>query len=176
MTNSIFKLTHPQLSIIGNDDSFPVHRIYCVGQNYRDHTFEMGGDPDRDAPFFFSKPADAACQQELLPWPTKTKSLHHEVELVVALASGGNNLSLKQSNDCIFGYAVGVDLTKRDLQSQAKLTGRPWDTAKGFDFSAPVSEFEECALLVLHKSRLDTVLNSAIDLSSLDAPLHSKYV
>ena len=130
MTKPIFKLQYPLLSISGSMDEFPVHRIYCVGQNYAAHTVEMGGDPSRDAPFFFSKPADAACQQQHLPWPTRTNNLHHEVELVVAIGQGGS----------IFGYAVGVDLTRRDLQAEAKQSGRPWDTAKGFDYSAPVSK------------------------------------
>ncbi len=131
MTSPIFKLQYPQLSITGSSATFPVHRIYCVGQNYAAHTIEMGGDPKRNTPFFFSKPADAACQQALLPWPTRTNNLHHEVELVVAMGQGGKS---------IFGYGVGVDLTRRDLQAEAKQAGRPWDTAKGFDFSAPMSK------------------------------------
>ena len=131
MTKSIFNLSYPQLSIKDTTATFPVHRIYCVGQNYAAHSLEMGGDPIRNTPFFFSKPADAACQLDRLPWPTKTNNLHHEVELVVALGQGGKT---------IFGYGVGVDLTRRDLQAEAKQAGRPWDTSKGFDFSAPISQ------------------------------------
>ena len=138
MTNSIFNLNYPELIISNSTDKFPVHRIYCVGQNYMAHTIEMGGNPNRDTPFFFSKPADAACQIDLIPWPQKTDCLHHEVELVVALKSGGTNINIEQAKSCIYGYAVGVDLTRRDLQATAKTTGRPWDTAKGFDNSAPM--------------------------------------
>ena len=142
MTKPIFNLSYPNLKIEQSDERFPVHRIYCVGRNYRAHTIEMGGDPERDVPFFFSKPADAACQTTELPWPTKTNELHHEVELVVAIAEvdyGDNEqLTLEQSEQCIFAYAVGVDLTRRDLQRAAKEKSRPWDTAKAFDFSAPL--------------------------------------
>ena len=140
MANTIFNLKYPELSIRGSANTFPIHRIYCVGQNYAAHTIEMGGDPARDLPFFFSKPADAISEMETIPWPGKTNALHYEVELVVALSSGGKNLTIKQAQDCIFGFGVGVDLTRRDLQSKAKQSGRPWDTAKGFDYSAPVSE------------------------------------
>ena len=140
MTKSIFTLQYPQLSISGCAETFPIHRIYCVGQNYAAHTIEMGGDPDRESPFFFSKPADAIIEHDNIPWPGKTQNLHHEVELVVALGKGGKNLSLEEADDCVFGYAVGVDLTRRDLQTKAKQAGRPWDTAKGFDFSAPIGQ------------------------------------
>ena len=137
---SIFNLSYPEVSIRNTEESFPVHRIYCVGQNYADHAIEMGSDPDREQPFFFSKPADAITESDQLPWPSRTSNLHHEVELVVALSAGGSNLSLGEAKQCVFGYAVGVDLTKRDLQSEAKQKGRPWDVAKGFDLSAPISE------------------------------------
>jgi len=143
MTKPLFNLNYPSLSIRGTSDCFPIHRIYCVGQNYAAHTVEMGGDPKRDKPFFFSKPADAACQQQQLPWPTRTNNLHHEVELVVAINRGGMDLSVEQATNSIFGYGVGVDLTRRDLQAAAKQSGRPWDTAKGFDFSAPIGQLEK---------------------------------
>ena len=139
MSQTIFNLKYPSLSILNSDKTFPVHRIYCVGQNYAAHTVEMGGDPSRDAPFFFSKPADAVSQSKSLPWPPRTQDLHHEVELVVAIGCSGKNFNLKEAEDCIFGYGVGVDLTRRDLQAVAKKSGRPWDTAKGFDHSAPIS-------------------------------------
>ncbi len=139
MTQTIFNLKYPSLSILNSDKTFPIHRIYCVGQNYAAHTVEMGGDPSRDAPFFFSKPADAASQDKNLPWPPRTENLHHEVELVVAIGRSGKNLNLVEAENSIFGYGVGVDLTRRDLQAIAKKSGRPWDTAKGFDYSAPLS-------------------------------------
>ncbi len=119
---------------------YPVHRIYCVGQNYAAHTREMGGRPDRDPPFFFSKPADAASQSSAIPYPPATAELHHEVELVVAIGQSGENIPVSEALDYIYAYAVGVDLTRRDIQNQAKKQGRPWDMAKGFDYSAPVSE------------------------------------
>ena len=118
---------------------FPVHRIYCVGRNYADHAREMGGAPEREPPFFFSKPADAVISNPAVPYPRMTAELHHEVELVVALGSGGSDVSPVDAHSLILGYAVGVDLTRRDLQSAAKQMRRPWDVAKGFDRSAPVS-------------------------------------
>ena len=122
----------------GSPDLYPVHRIYCVGQNYREHAREMGAS-QREAPFFFSKPSDAVFSGPVVPFPPMTKDLHHEVELVVALGSGGVDLSPDAALSAVFGYAVGVDLTRRDLQAEAKQQGRPWSTAKGFDRSAPVS-------------------------------------
>ena len=119
---------------------FPVHRIYCVGQNYAAHTREMGGNPDRDPPIFFSKPADAVTGAREVPYPPATTSLHHEVELVVALGRGGANIAEADAPGCVYGYAVGVDLTRRDLQLVAKERGEPWDMSKGFDLSAPISE------------------------------------
>jgi fumarylpyruvate hydrolase len=127
------------LPVRGSEAFFPVHRIYCVGRNYADHAREMGGSPEREPPFFFSKPADAVVAESTLPYPRMTSQLHHEVELVVALGSGGSNVSPADALSMIFGYAVGVDLTRRDLQAAAKQQRRPWDVAKGFDCSAPVS-------------------------------------
>ncbi|MFT5452763.1 MAG: fumarylpyruvate hydrolase [Enterobacterales bacterium] len=140
MANPVFNINYPQLSIAESKHVFPVRRIYCVGQNYTAHTIEMGGDPTRDAPFFFSKPADAVCQAANIPWPSRTSNLHYEVELVVAIGKTGVNMTLDQANQAIYAYAVGVDLTRRDLQKKAKEQGRPWDTAKGFDCSAPVGQ------------------------------------
>ena len=126
------------LAIAGSDELFPVHRIYCVGRNYAAHAREMGSDPNREPPFFFCKPADAlVADRATMAYPLATKSLHHEVELVVALKSGGKNIPVAKAAGCIFGYAVGIDLTRRDLQDQAKQTARPWDMSKGFDQSAP---------------------------------------
>jgi fumarylpyruvate hydrolase len=117
---------------------FPVRRIYCVGRNYADHAREMGADPDREPPFFFSKPRDAVTADEAVPYPPATADLHHEVELVLAVGAAGVNLSAVEAASPIFGSAVGVDLTRRDLQAEAKANGRPWDMAKGFDASAPI--------------------------------------
>jgi fumarylpyruvate hydrolase len=129
----------PTIAISGSQQRFPVHRIYCVGRNYADHVREMGNDPKRDSPFFFSKPADAVVGSgRRLPFPGRTADLHHEVELVVALHQGGANVGAAHAPSLIFGYAVGIDLTRRDLQADAKKAGRPWDMAKGFDHSAPI--------------------------------------
>ena len=132
-------LTVPTVSIAHSKERFPVRRIYCVGLNYADHAREMGNDPKRDAPFFFSKPADAlVASGTRLPFPSKTTDFHHEVELVVALGAGGSNIRAEDAAALIFGHAVGLDLTRRDLQASAKKAGRPWDLAKGFDHSAPL--------------------------------------
>jgi fumarylpyruvate hydrolase len=132
-------VTPPTLAIAGRAERFPVRRIYCVGQNYADHAREMGSDPERQAPFFFSKPADAVVPSgSVLPFPPATENLHHEVELVLALGGGGAGVSVAAAGALVFGCAVGVDLTRRDLQAAAKAAGRPWDMAKGFDRSAPI--------------------------------------
>ena len=116
-----------------------MRRIYCVGLNYADHAREMGNDPTRLPPFFFGKPADAVVPTGAsLPFPVKTAQLHHEVELVVALGEGGANIPVQTAPQHIFGHAVGLDLTRRDLQAEAKKLGRPWDMGKGFDHSAPI--------------------------------------
>lgn len=148
------------LPIKDSDRLFPVRRLYCVGRNYAEHTKEMGGDPEREAPFFFSKPSDAIVQNgAAVDYPPKTSNLHHEVELVIALHKGGHDLSLGDAEDCIFGYATGVDLTRRDLQNEAKKKGRPWDASKGFDQSAPCSALTP-------KERVPEILKAEIQLSA----------
>jgi len=133
------QLSIPSIAISGSELPFQVRRIYCVGRNYADHAREMGGDPQREFPFFFAKPADAVVPSGWrLPFPVKTSELHHEVELVIGLYKGGANIHAADASSMIFGYAVGIDLTRRDLQAEAKKAGRPWDMAKGFDHSAPV--------------------------------------
>jgi fumarylpyruvate hydrolase len=133
-------ITAPTITIADTTDRFPIRRIFCVGQNYADHAREMGSDPDRQQPFFFSKPADAVVANgSTLPFPVQTEDLHHEVELVVALGEGGRNVSPDDAAAMIFGAGVGIDLTRRDLQAVAKKAGRPWDMAKGFDQSAPIA-------------------------------------
>jgi len=119
---------------------FPIGKIYCVGKNYAAHAKEMGSEVDKKEPFFFSKPPQALTQLREIPYPVKTNNLHHEVELVVFLKKGGANILIDQAEDLIFGYAVGVDLTKRDLQNEFKDAGKPWDLSKGFDYSGPISE------------------------------------
>ncbi|WP_420369591.1 fumarylacetoacetate hydrolase family protein [Curtobacterium sp. L1-20] len=118
---------------------FPVRRVFCVGRNYAAHAREMGHDPDREPPFFFTKPADAVVPDDAdTPYPTMTERLEHEVELVVAIGTGGSEIAVDDALTHVWGYAVGLDLTRRDLQADAKRLDRPWDTAKGFDGSAPV--------------------------------------
>ncbi|MGQ3018617.1 fumarylacetoacetate hydrolase family protein [Phenylobacterium sp.] len=129
----------PVVPVLGEDAVFPVRRILCVGRNYAAHRAEMGGD-DRDPPFFFAKPADAIVTPGAdVDFPSVTADLHHEIELVVALGAGGTDVPVDQALDLVFGYAVGFDLTRRDLQAVAKDKGHPWDASKGFDQSAPIS-------------------------------------
>lgn len=130
----------PSLAVEGQSARFPLRRVYCVGRNYSEHAREMGHDPDREPPFFFSKPTDAVVPASgSVPYPGLTEDLHYEVELVVAIAKGGKDIAVADALSHVWGYTVGVDLTRRDLQAQAKKMGRPWDFAKGFDASAPAS-------------------------------------
>ena len=128
----------PALRVADSPDMFPVGRIYCVGRNYAEHAREMGHDPDREAPFFFMKPANAIVPNgATIPYPQATKDLHHEIELVVALGKGGADIAVAKALDHVWGYGVGLDMTRRDLQGEAKKMGRPWEMGKGFDNSAP---------------------------------------
>lgn len=128
----------PSVPITASEERFPVRRIFCVGRNYAEHTREMGGDPNRELPFFFTKPADAVVESgSVLPFPKATSNLHHEMELVVAIGREGENIAKEDALDHVFGYASGIDLTRRDLQQKAKEKGRPWDSGKAFDQSAP---------------------------------------
>jgi fumarylpyruvate hydrolase len=130
----------PSVPVVGQKGRFPVHRIYCVGRNYAAHAREMGKDPDKEPPFFFLKPADAVVPGGgSMHYPPGTSNLHHEIELVVALHRGGTNIPVARALDHVYGYAVGLDMTRRDLQSQAKDMGRPWDFGKAFDESAPIA-------------------------------------
>ena len=132
----------PSVAVAGGA-AFPVRRIFCVGRNYAEHAREMGTDPDREPPFFFMKSADTVVASgSEKKYPTRTENLHHEVELVIAMGSGGSDISGAEASDHIFGYAVGVDLTRRDLQQQMKENGRPWDIGKSFDQAAPVGEIQ----------------------------------
>jgi fumarylpyruvate hydrolase len=130
----------PSVAVAGSAARFPIRRVFCVGRNYAAHAREMGQDPEREAPFFFMKPADAVVDAEgIIAYPPATNDLHHEVEMVVALKAGGANIAPEDALALVWGYGVGLDLTRRDLQAVAKEMSRPWDFAKGFDASAPCS-------------------------------------
>jgi len=125
------------LPVAGTDRLFPVHRIYCVGRNYAEHAVEMGHDPNREPPFFFQKNPDNLVLDGRFPYPSMTKDVHHEIELVVALGAGGVDVTPERALDLVYGYAVGLDMTRRDLQGEAKKLGRPWEVGKAFEHSAP---------------------------------------
>jgi fumarylpyruvate hydrolase len=136
--------------VVGKAERFPVHRIYCVGRNYEEHAKEMGF-TGREPPFFFMKPADAvlvvnAGETGDMPYPSLTKNLHHEIELVVAIGKGGKNIKASDALSHVYGYAVGLDMTRRDLQNDMKKQGRPWCIGKGFDHSAPISPITPAVL------------------------------
>jgi fumarylpyruvate hydrolase len=140
MSEFLFEVAKPAVAVSGMDRLFPVHRIYCVGKNYAAHSKEMGGNPDREAPVFFMKAPDTVVMSGAsIDYPPGTNDLHHEIELVVAIGSGGEDIDESAAANHIFGYAVGIDLTRRDLQGLAKGQGGPWDTAKSFECSAPIT-------------------------------------
>lgn len=124
---------------------FPVRRIYCIGRNYADHAIEMGHDPDREPPFFFQKNPDNVDSSGTFPYPSQSRDVHHEIELVVALHSGGANIAVHDALNHVYGYAVGLDMTRRDLQGEMKKLGRPWEIGKAFERSAPLSEIHAAA-------------------------------
>jgi fumarylpyruvate hydrolase len=136
------------LTIAGSSDRFPVNRIFCVGRNYAAHAREMGRDPDREAPFFFMKPAQAAVDAAgpvTIPYPPQTKNFHHEIELVVAIGEGGADITVERALEHVYGYAVGLDMTRRDLQLEARDKGRPWEFGKSFAQSAPIGAIARVA-------------------------------
>lgn len=152
------------LPVAGTDALFPVRRVYCVGRNYAGHAREMGSDPDREPPFFFSKPADAQAviavapgQVAELPYPPVTANLHYECELVVAIGKGGSNIAVEDAASHIFGYAVGFDMTRRDLQFKMRDAGRPWEIGKAFDYSAPIG-------VITPAAQAGDINNAAIEL------------
>ncbi|MEO6689949.1 MAG: fumarylacetoacetate hydrolase family protein [Dokdonella sp.] len=148
MPYPIIAPAQPSLAIAGTDARFPLRRIYCIGRNYADHAKEMGASVERGQPMFFMKPADAIVTDGAdIAYPSATQDLHHEVEMIVALATGGRDIPLERALDCVYGYGVGLDLTRRDLQAIAKAKGHPWDVAKGFDASAPVSAIHPATLI-----------------------------
>ena len=137
-TNYVFPpAAIPALPVAGSEQKFPVRRLYCVGRNYAEHAIEMGHDPDREPPFFFQKNPDSLVLDGRFPYPPATADVHFEIELVVALGSGGSDIPVERAVDCVFGYAVGLDMTRRDLQGEAKKLGRPWEVGKSFEASAP---------------------------------------
>jgi len=134
------------VAVAGTDARFPVRRIFCVGRNYAAHAREMGHNPDREAPFFFTKPADAVVDNgSEIPYPPETEDLHHEIELVAAIGEGGFRIPVGEALEHVYGYAVGIDLTRRDLQQQAKDKRRPWDWGKAFDRAAPCAALQPAA-------------------------------
>jgi len=134
----------PTIPVEGEAGAFPVTRIWCVGRNFADHAREMGHDPDREPPFFFSKPNTAVVPGGgSIPFPVQTQDFHHEIELVVALGKGGKNIPAEQALEHVYGYAVGLDMTRRDIQAVAKKMGRPWELSKGFDQSCPISAIKK---------------------------------
>jgi len=142
-SKTVFNLPQTTIPIAGSEQSFPVRRIYCIGRNYAAHALEMGSDPTREPPFFFQKPTDAI--QVIMPgktvnhpYPPLTRNYHYEVELVAALKSGGKNIKAKDALKHVYGYGVGLDMTRRDLQSQMKDQKKPWEIGKGFDYGAPI--------------------------------------
>jgi fumarylpyruvate hydrolase len=144
MTDFVFPApSQPSVAVQGSDQRFPVRRIYCIGRNYEAHVREMGHDPDRSPPIFFCKPADAVLGPDAsgvirFPYPSATENLHHEAELVVAIDKGGRDIAPPDARSHVFGYAVGIDMTRRDLQRAAAKAGQPWETGKAFDGSAPL--------------------------------------
>ena len=129
------------VGVVGESARYPVRRIYCVGRNYAEHAREMGHDPDRELPFFFQKnPDNLVLNNKDFPYPTMTSNLHHEIELVVAMGKGGRDISAANALEHVYGYALGIDLTRRDLQNEAKKTGRPWEIGKAFEHSAPMTD------------------------------------
>ncbi|MCG6541405.1 fumarylacetoacetate hydrolase family protein [Pseudomonas sp. KSR10] len=136
----LFTPSIPSLAIADSNQRYPVRRIYCVGRNYAEHAREMGHDPDREPPFFFTKHPDSLLPDgSVFPYPPGTESVHHEIEMVVAIGRGGADIPPEQALEHVYGYAVGLDMTRRDLQAEAKKMGRPWAVAKGFDHAAPCS-------------------------------------
>ena len=162
--------------VVGSSGEFPVHRIYCVGRNYEDHAKEMGHS-GREAPFFFMKPADAVlysdpCATAAMPYPSLTANLHHEIELVVAIGTGGRNIAAADAHRHIYGYAVGLDMTRRDLQNDMKKQGRPWCIGKGFDHSAPMGAITPAAQVPdIGQAAITLSVNGAVRQSSTIAQL-----
>jgi len=177
MSNNSAYLFAPQevnsVGIRGESKRFPVRRIYCVGRNYAEHTREMGHDPDRELPFFFNKnPDNLVLDNGNFPYPSMTKDVHHEIEMVVAIGKGGVDIPMGKALDHVYGYALGLDMTRRDLQGEAKKTGRPWEIGKAFEHCAPMGEIVSAASIGhLNKGAIWLKVNGTVrqqsDLSQL---------
>ncbi len=170
----------PSVAVEGESDRFPVRRIFCVGRNYAAHAREMGRDPDREPPFFFTKPADAVVDAgdsagAVIVYPPETENLHYEIELTVAIGKGGKNIEPDNALDHVYGYATSIDLTRRDLQLVARDMGRPWDWGKGFDRSAPIAPIQPAADFDPTKGRIwlsvDGQIKQDADLAELIWPV-----
>ncbi|MCW8086800.1 fumarylacetoacetate hydrolase family protein [Sabulicella glaciei] len=152
----------PYVPVQGSSAVFPVRRIFCVGRNYAEHAIEMGSDPTREPPFYFAKPADSLVINGAdMPYPPATKDLHHEMELVVAIGAGGVNIGAGDALKHVWGYCAGLDMTRRDLQGEAKKTGRPWDMGKGFDHSAPMGALIQAGSFDPSKGKIQLNVNGA---------------
>jgi len=171
----------PSVAVFGEEARFPVRRIFCVGRNYAAHAREMGKDPNREPPFFFTKPADAVVDagtndKTRILYPPETQNLHHEIELTVAIGTGGKDIPTDKALDHVFGYTAAIDLTRRDLQLEARDKGRPWDWGKAFDLSAPIAPLHR-ARDIGHPSKgriwlkVDDVIRQDADLSELIWPI-----
>jgi len=174
--NSNYLFAPPEtisVGIKGESKRFPVRRIYCVGRNYAEHTREMGHDPDRELPFFFNKnPDNLILNNGDFPYPSMTKDVHHEIEMVIAIGTGGVDIPQAKALDHVYGYALGLDMTRRDLQGEAKKTGRPWEIGKAFEHSAPMGEIVPASVIGhLSKGAITLKVNGTIrqqsDLSQL---------
>ena len=148
------------MKIADSNALFPIHRVFCVGKNYAEHAKEMGSEVEKKEPFFFSKVPESVTQVDKILIPEDTASLHHEVELVVCLKKGGMNIDVDAAHKCIFGYTVGVDLTKRDIQKNSKDKGHPWESAKSFDQSGPISEIKRFEEVVLKNNNISLSINA----------------
>ena len=148
---------------VAGGSSFPVRRVFCVGRNYAEHAREMGSDPNREPPFFFMKPADALLLNGAdMPYPPASKDLHHEMELVVALGKGGTDIAEADALSHVWGYAAGLDMTRRDVQNAAKKEGKPWDMGKGFDFSAPIGTLVPAGKIDPSKGLIELKVNGKV--------------
>ena len=147
------------MKIAESNTLFPIHRVFCVGKNYAEHAKEMGSEVEKKEPFFFSKVPESVTQVDEILVPDDTANLHHEVELVVCLKKGGMNINVDAAHQCIFGYAVGVDLTKRDIQKNSKDKGHPWESAKSFDQSGPISDIKKYEEVVLKNNNISLSVN-----------------
>ena len=151
------------LPVSGTNAKFPVHRVYCIGRNYAAHAVEMGHDPDREAPFFFQKNPDNLDPSGQFPYPSQSSDVHHEAEMAVMLKSGGNNISVAKALDHVYGYALSLDMTRRDLQAEQKKMGRPWEIGKAFERSAPVGPIHTVESVgYLNSGRIELKVNNEV--------------